>query len=310
MNHTTAPLVSVAMCTYNGARYIREQLDSILQQTYPNLEIVIVDDASRDTTAEIVQSYADRDRRIIFQANAENLGYNRNFEKAISLCHGDYIAISDQDDIWESRKIEIMMKNWPRDASFIYSLSGKFYDEDLANRIPAPKVQYDDIRDTHELVFNSPVHGHACMFRKNMIRFCLPFPPDVFYDWWISMHAASSGYIACVPETLTWHRVHQKNFSRTLTSIQDRGERLRQLRLQCADFIEAFMKTQWPRKEEKTSLLEYAAILRSMDGKKFSWKMFRYVWKNRDRVFHFKKKPLLIFSQLKHAFRMGFNGLL
>lgn len=310
MTTLTSPLVSVAMCTYNGAKYLREQLDSILVQTYPNLELVIVDDASRDHTVEIIREYELKDARIRYQVNAENLGYNRNFEKAISLCRGEHIAISDQDDIWESRKIEIMMKEWPEGASFVYSLSGTIYENDIANRVPAPKVHYDHIRDTHHLVFNSPVHGHACMFRKHLMQHCLPFPPDVFYDWWVSMHAASFNYIGCIPQTLTWHRVHEKNSSRNLTSIRDKNEREKQLRQQCAYFVDTFMKTGWARKEEKRSLQEYAALLKRMDGKKFSWKMFFYTWRNRKKIFHYKRKPFVFVSHLKHALRMGFRGLI
>ena len=310
MTDLVHPLVSVAMCTYNGAKYLRHQLDSILQQTYPNLELVVVDDASRDDTADIIKEYAAKDARIRYQVNAENLGYNRNFEKAITLCRGNYIAISDQDDIWESNKIAVMMDRWPKDSSFIYSLSGTFYEENIAGRKPAPAVHYDHIRDTHHLIFNSPVHGHACMFKKGLMKYCVPFPADVFYDWWVSMHAASIDYIGCIPETLTWHRVHHKNSSRNLTSIRDKEERERQLRSQCAYFIESFMKTPWPKKDEKRSLLEYVNLLRQLDGKKFSWKMFSYAWRNRKKIFHYKRKPLVIFSHLKHALKMGRKGLL
>jgi glycosyltransferase involved in cell wall biosynthesis len=310
MSSLTHPLVSVAMCTYNGARYLREQLDSILQQTYPNLELVIMDDASGDQTVAIIREYEQKDARIRYQVNAGNLGYNRNFEKAILLCRGDIIAVSDQDDIWESRKLEIMMQKWPEGSDFIFSLSGIFHENDIAGRTEAPAVRYHDIRDTHHLVFNSPVHGHAVMFRKEIVKPCLPFPPNVFYDWWISMHAASLGSIGCVPETLTWHRVHTKNSSRNLTTIEDRAEREKQLREQCAFFIESFMKRPWAKPDEKRSLLEYARILRTMNGRTFSWKMFGYAWKNRRKIFHYKQKPLVIFSHLKHAFRMGYKGLL
>src|ERR1700748_3070750 len=94
------PLVSVAMCTYNGEKYIRQQLDSILNQTWRNLEIVIVDDGSSDDTFAIISEYAEKDSRIKCFKNEVNLGFNKNFEHAVELTTGDYIAISDQDDIW------------------------------------------------------------------------------------------------------------------------------------------------------------------------------------------------------------------
>ena len=309
-NPTVEARISVAMCTYNGAKYLRQQIESILKQTHSNLELIIVDDASRDDTLAIIREYAAKDRRIIYQANAETLGYNRNFEKAIGLCKSECIAISDQDDIWELSKLETMMKNWPADSLYCYSLSGSFYGDDFKSRRAAPKIYYTNINDTHKLVFNSPVHGHASIFRKELIRHCLPFPPDIFYDWWLSMHAASLSYIYCVPLTLTWHRVHEKNSSRTLTSIRDEKERNKQLRIQSVHFIETFFARSKARELEKISLLQYAGLLKKMDGEKFNGQMFRYILKNRRLVFHYKRGPLLFFSQLKRAFRMGRKGLL
>jgi glycosyltransferase involved in cell wall biosynthesis len=304
------PLVSVVMCTYNGERFLRAQIGSILTQTYSNLELLIVDDASTDNTVNILEDYRKQDPRIKYFINEKNLGYNKNFEKAILMASGEYIAACDQDDIWAASKIEIMMNEWPADSLFVYSLSGSFTSDDFENRTDAPRVYYSVIDDVHRLVFNSPVHGHASMFKKELVALCLPFPPDIFYDWWISMHAASTGVIGCVPQTLTWHRVHEQNSSRTLTSIQNKEEREDQLRKQSAYFLKTFFERPVARDEEKRSLLEYASLLKTMDGKKFSSAMFRYVMKNRKIIFHYKKKPFVFFSHLKHALRMARKGLL
>jgi glycosyltransferase involved in cell wall biosynthesis len=303
-------LVSVALCTYNGEKFLRAQLDSILSQSHFKLEIVIVDDRSTDGTIDIVKSYAAKDARVKYYINAENLGYNRNFEKAIGLCTGEYIAPSDQDDIWEFAKIETMLMQWRKGSAFIYSLSGDFFGDDFSSRRSAPSVSYSDIDDTHKLVFNSPVHGHACMFKKELYAVCTPFPPIIFYDWWISMHAASIGVIGCVPQTLTWHRVHESNSSRTLTSIRDKDERDRKLRDQCAFFIETFFEWNPGKPGERQSLLYYASLLQKMDGKKYSWSMFKYVMSHRHKIFHYKRKTFVFFSHVKHAFRMAKRGLI
>jgi len=202
------------------------------------------------------------------------------------------------------------MKEWPEDSLFVYSLSGSFTGDDFEKRTDAPKVFYSAIDDVHKLVFNSPVHGHACMFKKELVNRCLPFPPDIFYDWWMSMHAASTGIIGCIPQTLTWHRVHELNFSRNITSIKDKKERETQLRKQSAYFIETFFKESVAGETEKQSLLHYASLLKTMNGKKFSFAMFRYVMKNRKLIFHYKKKPFVFLSHLKHALRMARKGLL
>lgn len=112
-------LVSIAMTTYNGEKFIKKQLDSIINQTYKNLEIIICDDGSTDKTIDIIKEYQKKDKRIKLYINEKNLGFSKNFEKAISLCKGDYIALSDQDDIWELDKIETMVKNI-NDAILVY----------------------------------------------------------------------------------------------------------------------------------------------------------------------------------------------
>ena len=305
------PLVSIAMCTYNGAQYLQQQINSLLLQSYPRIEIIVTDDASTDNTKQILEENAKKDKRLQFFINEKNIGYNKNFEKTIHFCSGQFIAISDQDDIWDPDKIMTMMQQWPEGSAFIYSLSGNFIGNDFAKRLSAPNVVYGPISDVHQLVFNSPVHGHACMFKKEMVTGCTPFPENIYYDWWMSMHAASGGAIGCVPHTLTWHRVHDNNYSRSIMSIKEKKDRDEQLRGQCVYFIERFCSRNLLKEPDKASLLEYASLLKTIDGKRFSWNMFRYVMKNRKKIFHYKKaNPFLELSYLKHALRMGYKGLL
>ena len=94
--------VSIAMCTYNGEKYIREQLDSIVNQTYPIDEVIIQDDHSKDGTMQILLEYAERYPFIQVYQNNPALGINANFLTCIQRTTGDYIAIADQDAIWEA----------------------------------------------------------------------------------------------------------------------------------------------------------------------------------------------------------------
>jgi len=98
--------VSVVVCTFNGERFLHQQLESLVHQTYPNLEIIISDDKSTDSTVIIAESFQKRDPRIRIQVNKNNLGYNKNFEQAFELATGDFIAVCDQDDVWKTNKIE------------------------------------------------------------------------------------------------------------------------------------------------------------------------------------------------------------
>ena len=108
----TKPLVSIALCTFNGVEFLKKQLDTIINQDYKNLEIIICDDLSKDGTKNILDKYSLEDNRIKLFYNNENLGYIKNFEKAIKNCSGEYIFLSDQDDIWELDKVSKMLNTF------------------------------------------------------------------------------------------------------------------------------------------------------------------------------------------------------
>src|SRR6187431_132670 len=103
------PLISIVLCTFNGARFLEEQIESILNQTYPNIELLISDDASIDDSIMILKKYEHHPLVKLFY-NKQNVGFSKNFECAAMLTNGDYIAFSDQDDIWLPNKIENLYK--------------------------------------------------------------------------------------------------------------------------------------------------------------------------------------------------------
>src|SRR3546814_21075836 len=102
------PLVSIAMCTYNGEAHLEEQLQSILGPSYSSLEVVIIDDASTDGTMRILAAFRDHDNRIRLFRNEKNIGLHANFMTALSLCRGGLIVCSDQDGVWQFGKITVM----------------------------------------------------------------------------------------------------------------------------------------------------------------------------------------------------------
>src|SRR6476469_1300094 len=116
------PLISIALCTYNGSKYLEKQILSIINQTYKNIEIIVVDDCSSDNTFEITQILASKYEQIKSYRNTENIGFNKNFEKAIKLTTGYFIAISDQDDIWLENKLQRLYDNL-QDKWLIFSNS-------------------------------------------------------------------------------------------------------------------------------------------------------------------------------------------
>jgi glycosyltransferase involved in cell wall biosynthesis len=104
------PLVSIALATYNGEKFISEQLESLMNQTYKNIEIVISDDGSTDETKNIIENYQKKDTRIYFSVNPNPNGFQKNFERVIQMCHGEIVFLCDQDDIWYENKIEEHLK--------------------------------------------------------------------------------------------------------------------------------------------------------------------------------------------------------
>ena len=101
--------ISVALCTYNGEKYLPAQLDSIINQSLQPYEIIIVDDGSSDDTRSILEQYSMKYKYIHLFYNEERLGFVRNFSSAISKTHGDYVALADQDDIWTENHLEALL---------------------------------------------------------------------------------------------------------------------------------------------------------------------------------------------------------
>ena len=125
------------------------------------------------------------------------------------------------------------------------------------------------------------------------------------------MHAARLSVIQYVPQTLTWHRLHAANNSKTILSITDREERNQQLRKQFVHALQSYLERSGADSADEVFLGQYNRLVQSLDGKKISWPLFRLILRNRHKVFHYKKKkPFLIFSQIKHALRLARTGVL
>lgn len=202
------PLVSIALCTYNGEKYIGWQLDSILCQTYEHLEIVIVDDCSTDDTFNIISAYAANDRRIKCFKNEINLGFNKNFERAIELTTGQFIALSDQDDVWMPIKIELLLNNIA-DNWLVFSNSSYIneFNEVIAGNL---LNKYNPALHGYKgMLLANFITGHTVLFKRQFVKYFLPVPQQGFYDWWIAFVALYHQKITFVDEALTQYRVHK-----------------------------------------------------------------------------------------------------
>ena len=117
------------MCTYNGDKYLEQQIDSILCQTYPIHELIIQDDCSTDRTVTIIEAYQKRDPRVKLYINEAPLGFNYNFSSAFAKAEGEYIASSDQDDIWrpDTYSPRIFNRPWEKKTNLMYFTTSFIY---------------------------------------------------------------------------------------------------------------------------------------------------------------------------------------
>ncbi len=209
------------MCTYNGAEFLAAQLESILAQSRGADEIVICDDGSADQTTTLLNSHASA--RIKIHINEKNLGSVKNFEQAISMCTGDVIALSDQDDVWRHDKLQkiedALLKN--PSAGLVFS-DAEIVDENLnpLNRRMWNEVGFDAHkrklvstgRALEVLINGWTVTGATMAFRSNFTKLSLPIPNEIamIHDGWIALTIAAVANVVMIDEPLIKYRQHDR----------------------------------------------------------------------------------------------------
>ncbi len=213
-------VLSVAMCTFNGAQYIREQLDSIASQTRLPDELIVCDDCSTDNTVEIVKGFAaGAGFPVYLSINEKNLGSTKNFEKAISLCTGNIIALSDQDDVWRPEKlrlIEGVFLNSP-DTGAVFT-DAEVVDEHLrpmGYRLwqskgfsSSAQKKVTDRKAVEVLLKRNVVTGATMAFREKFRGLILPIQDGWVHDAWIALIVAANADLAFICQSLIKYRQH------------------------------------------------------------------------------------------------------
>jgi glycosyltransferase involved in cell wall biosynthesis len=205
------PLVSVVIATYNGEAFLAKQLDSIANQTYSNIEVIVVDDRSTDSTALLVNTYVEKYQNVKLFINDQNLGYVKNFEKGFLLAKGDFIAPSDQDDIWEPNKIEILL-NEIGEHEIVYCNSCLIDENDhpLHKKLSDIKTLRDFDTCLNFTIGNTPA-GHAMLINKSLLQRCIPFPTMMPHDFWLCFVATCIAPIKYIDQILVQYRQHSSN---------------------------------------------------------------------------------------------------
>lgn len=218
------PTVSIALCTFNGELFIREQLTSLARQTRPPDEIMVGDDGSSDATCEIVEAVArEFSLSCDLVRNPVRLGYSANFDQTASRCSGDFVFFCDQDDVWWPEKIERHLAEFERapdtlmvasdsantDAHLVPTGTSHLRNQRF-NRGHARRLARDPFR-VH--VGLRAVPGHAISVRREVVATALPTPEHWSYDTWIALWASACGPVVVLCEPLTWHRKHNRQTS-------------------------------------------------------------------------------------------------
>lgn len=215
-------MISVAMATYNGERYIAEQLESICKQTKKVDEIVIVDDCSTDGTVEIVRRYRNQypQCNIRFYVNEANLGYKKNFYKAMSLCEGDIIFLCDQDDIWRENKVEVLTEILSNNSDIALVSSSFIQINADGQEVSDNKSAYKRKMKTQELIsvpledliFHNISQGCAMALKIEIKDLYLKFfTEDLPHDWLLNVIAAMQKKCYYLNDPMFYYRIHEKN---------------------------------------------------------------------------------------------------
>jgi len=215
--------ISIALCTYNGEPYLKEQLESLLNQTRLPDELIIHDDRSTDKTVEIIQDFKQKTPfPVSLYTNEENLGFTKNFEKAISLCTGDIIFLSDQDDVWLPEKIETIEAEFNRSAKIgVVFSDAELVDENLNPlngtlwnyTLPEEKrKRFISGEEFEVLMGGNIVTGATMAFRAELKDISLPFPESSYFihDGWISFIALFFFEVVPLKRSLIKYRQHSK----------------------------------------------------------------------------------------------------
>ena len=214
--------ISVALCTYNGTRFLSQQLESIAWQTLRPYELVACDDGSSDDTIEILRAFA-RSAAFpvrVFASKTLRLGCTKNFERAIRLCDGNVISLADHDDIWEPDKLELLAAAFAKDSTAGYSFSDAEVVDHQSHAVgkrmwdsvgftPSKISRFAETNQVRLLLRRAVVTGATMIFRSDLRSIILPLSPYFVHDYWISILSSCIGrYGVAVPQPLVRYRQH------------------------------------------------------------------------------------------------------
>lgn len=209
--------ISIAMATYNGAKFLPEQLQSILDQTRQPDELIITDDNSTDETLEVIKSFSENAPFVVrYSQNIKNLGYAGNFNEALMQSTGDLVFLSDQDDVWFSGKLAYLEEMAEMHPDKLVIMNDAALTEADLTEVGLTKLEQIYSAGLSDQFF---VMGCCCAVRRELLNLCLPIPPDYkAHDDWVAYFAEGLGSKLISERVLQYYRRHGNNESQFIVN--------------------------------------------------------------------------------------------
>jgi glycosyltransferase involved in cell wall biosynthesis len=295
------PLVSVVMGTYNGERFLRQQLDSIIAQDYRPLEVIVCDDCSTDGSWAILQEYAKRHNFIQAHRNATNLGMIENYQNILRMCSGEFIALCDHDDIWLPTKISTQVREIGS-ASLCYSRLSYIDENGTPLPEPARKTNRLEGRCPLALLFHNCVAGNVTLIRRDILKFALPIPHEAGApDHWIAFIAATAGGLQASEKITSLYRIHGSNVSvkkrdqprkSWLTRIRERRKLFTKKQTNRLAVLRNTKRLEQLLTEEENRMIGHLTDeIRKLDRCFFNFRLFRLFRAHSDLLLPVYRKP-------------------
>ena len=293
--------ISICIAVFNGEKYLKEQLESILKQSCKNIEIIIVDDCSIDGTKKLLKDFVKKYEFIKVYENEHNIGFINNFEKAISLSSGDYIALADQDDVWEFNKLEVLIDLIKDNDSLLVYSNALLVDNNLKSQNKTLLDSTVPMSGNNNLYFlhNNSISGNTIIFKKELKEKALPFPDNIgFHDIWLSFVASSNSNIIYSNQNLVKYRQHMDNVTninkqkikktyKNKISAKIKSQKSFSLKLQ--NYIE-YLEKDISNHKNLLLLKELNKEYLKFEKYWINFKLFNILYKNKNLLFFSKKK--------------------
>lgn len=303
--------IDVLLATYNGEKYVSEQIDSILNQTYDNINLFISDDGSSDATREILAQYEQKDKRVHVFRQPQNLGYIKNFEFLLQQVESEIYMLADQDDVWLPEKIEKSYELLQEEAADLVFGDLLVVNEHLETIYPSfvkyMKLERKIKKYIHTNRLNylyNCVTGCTVMAKKKFIPLMMPFPKNkkyVIHDYWIGIIMSLQGKVAYLPTPYMKYRQHGNNqvgtdkISHQFTKLEQVRNLFIEVKLEVfGTFVENAHQFPEEMQELNQKAYDYFQMIRqkkNINGRQ--WNVFHQLYKTETKLYYLENFVIL-----------------